>query len=105
MITWVHIDDDGQKVITCHNSHGHVVATITEEGDFWVFDLGVGSVPGGLRISKTDIGDPSEWVGSYIGMDIAEYFTEGEIDKPFLTFVDDESKAVWQVWEVSENGS
>ena len=94
---------DGQRVITCYNAHGKLVATIFEDETEWIFDLGVAS-PGELRISKTDLGEPSEWVGRYIGMDIHEQADASE-DEPFLTFVDDESKAIWQVWDVIDGGS
>ena len=92
---------DGQRVISCYNSNGHLVATIFEDEEEWIFDLGIAS-PGELRISKTDLGEPSEWVGRYIGIDI---FDEPPAeDQPFLTFIDDESKAVWQVWDVIDGG-
>lgn len=105
MMSWVQINPDGLKQITCYNRHGTLVASITEETDVWVFDFGV-SQPGELKISKTDLVDPTNWLASYIGMDIPEPAEADPVfEAPFLTFVDDESKAVWQVWDVVEGGS
>ncbi len=101
MMSWLE-DNNGSAKLTVYNSQQSVIASIFEDGEDWIFDLGVAS-PGELRISKTDLPDPLDWLTAYIGLDIG---LEIEIEeRPFLSFIDDETKAVWQVWEVIDGES
>ena len=104
MMSWIE-DLSGSVKITVYNSQQTEIAKIFEDGQDWVFDLGVAS-PGELRISKNDLADPVDWLTAYIGMDIGiEIHLDGEPRQPFLSFVDDEAKAVWQVWDVVDGES
>lgn len=104
-MSWIEETEAGVRIIV-YNQHGSEVATIFEDGDDWIFDLGVAN-PGELRISKTDLADPMDWLSAYIGLDIGIEITldSEEPSHPFLSFVDDETKAVWQVWDVIDGES
>ena len=103
MMSWHEEDKDGYRTITIYNEHASRIASVIEKDDYWIFDLGIAS-PGDLHISKADLDDPIEWIQAYIGMDIVEIELPGDPARPFLSFVDDESKAVWQVWDVIDGG-
>tara|TARA_R110001592_G_scaffold210521_3_gene462102 strand:+ start:20046 stop:20345 length:300 start_codon:yes stop_codon:yes gene_type:complete len=99
MMIWE--DDEDGRTQTVYNEQGVVFATITENEKEWIFDLGVGNQE--LRLSKEDLEDPFTWIQVYIGAVIIE--DEGDSELPFLHFIDDETKAVWQVWDVIDGES
>ena len=106
MMTWTEESEEGFRSIEITNEQGNLVCSISEDDLNYIFDFGVAS-PNGLIIPKDELSDPIQWANAFIGTDIAELHLEIFEDEnsqpaPFLSFVDDEAKAVWQVWEVDE---
>lgn len=90
-------------MITVFNKHIIEIAKITENEDDWIFNLGQG-FPNDLSISKSDLSDPMVWLSAYIGIHNGDEVEDQE-SSPWLTFVDDETKAIWQVWDVINDES
>ena len=96
----------GGRTIELYDSESLVFCTITEDAENYIFNLE--GAPEDFKILKSEINDPIAWAGDFIGADISDLVieppnkNEDEPDRlgPFLSFVDDENKAVWQVWDV-----
>ena len=106
MMTWTEEDENGFRSIEITDQTGDKVCSISEDEENYIFDFGVAS-PNGLIVPKNELADPIEWAKSFIGNDMCEihleiFEDENSKPSPFLSFVDDEAKAVWQVWEVDE---
>tara|TARA_Y100001973_G_C4972988_1_gene220520 strand:+ start:252 stop:557 length:306 start_codon:yes stop_codon:yes gene_type:complete len=100
MILWEATTDNGEEIFTCYNEYMVKVATISSEGDEWVFDLDPTS-PGPLRVKKEEVEEVIQWATGILGeREMIEVEAEPGHTDPYMHFVDDEIGAVWQVWEV-----
>ena len=96
-------EEGGERTIELYGPDAIVFCTITEDADNYIFNLE--GAPADFRIAKLEIPDPIQWASNLIGIDIKDMQIEiseqnEETPGPFLSFVDDENKAIWQVWDV-----